>query len=167
MTRSEAGISHIIGLRSFWIPLLFVTGLSAAVCIPLSNRRAGLKELRRREARLRARLRQVKGTNKNLRARRNRLLSSLKQIERVARQEYGFRGRNELARTIKTRPPEPGDLKNVKPVEPDEHRWWSRILKWGNYPWRIPATIGGISFFVIPLLNALGASKPAPDTEDD
>ncbi|MEF8787646.1 MAG: septum formation initiator family protein [Planctomycetota bacterium] len=166
MSRAGAGILHIIGLRSFWIPLVLVTGLSAAVCIPLSNRRAGLKELRKREARLRARLGRLRDRNGDLRARRNKLLSSLEQIERVARQEYGFRGRNEYVETITTRPPDPS-LQEVDPVEPDEHRWWSRILKWGTYPWRIPATIGGISFFVIPLLNALGASKPAPDSEDD
>ncbi len=167
MSRAEAGILNIIGLRSFWIPLALVTGLSAAVCIPLSNRRAGLKELRKREARVRYRLERVRSRTKALRARRNNLLTSLEQIERVARQEYGFRGPNEFSQTISTTPPDPSPPKSIQPVKPDEHRWWSRLLQWGNYPWRIPAIVGGVSFFVIPVLNALGASQPAPTGEND
>jgi len=167
MSCAQAGILDIIGLRSFWIPLLVVTGLSAAVCIPLSNRRAGLKELRKREARIRYRLEQVRNKNKALRERRNKLLTSLEQVERVARQEYGFRGANEFSMTISTRAPVPSPPESTEPVEPDEHRWWSRLLQWGSYPWRIPAIVGGISFLLIPLMNALGASKLAPTGEND
>mgnify|MGYP006298006231 CR=1 FL=1 len=154
---------HILGLRSFWIPLLLVTGLSAAVCIPLSHRRSGLKELRKKEVELKHRLHRLRERNEDLRAERNALLSSLRQIERVAREQYGYRGENEFVRKIITHAPSPPEPKPPAP----EKGLWNRLLRHGRYPWRIPASVFGISVFVIGALNALGASRPSENTNEE
>ena len=157
---------HIIGFRSFWLPLIVVTGLSALVCLALSGRRRGLRELQKRKARLTARLKRLQDTNQELRARRNALLSSLKQIERVAREKYGYRGKREYVRTIKTRAPATSSVEPAESINRSGEPWWARFLRPGHYPWRIPVLVAGMSFFVIPFLNALGASEPTTEDED-
>lgn len=143
--------TRIFGVKSFWLPLLVLTALAAALSAVIASRRADLHELRRREVRVCSRLREVLGENLELRARRDALLSDPAYIERVAREEYGFCAPGEYLVPFKEDATKPSQT-TVSSLPAER---WDSILGRGQFPWRIPAVVFGASFIALACVNVL------------
>ena len=131
--------------------MFVVTAVSAALCVPLSRRRADLYQVRLQQAELEVRLQALQEENEKLRAERDALLTSAAQIEKVAREEYGYRAPGENVSEIEA-PMEP-----VAPSEPlPAPDAWERLLKNGEYPWAVPLLVFGASAVLFVVVNGIG-----------
>jgi len=145
---------RVFAIESFWIPLFVVTVVSAVLCVPLSGRRADLRQVRQQQAELENRVRILKQENEELRAERDALLTSAAQIEKVAREEYGYRAPGENVSEFN------GPEMPVPPPETRPHTdRWDWLLRSGEYPWGVPLLVFGISAVFFAAVNAASRSR--------
>jgi len=140
---------RVFSVESFWLPLIVVTALSVLFSMALSRRRADLHKLRLEESALLEQLKGLRTENERLRAERDALLTSASQIERVAREDYGFRGPGELVSRFEDRPTT--EKKRTLP----SGNVWEKILRNGEFPWAIPLSVFGLSAVVFALMNRI------------
>jgi len=145
---------RVFAIESFWVPLFVVTVVSAVLCVPLSRRRADLYQVRQRQAELEDRVRVLKEENEKLRAERDALLTSAAQIEKVAREEYGYRAPGENVSEFNG-----SKMPVLRPETPPPTDRWDWLLKSGEYPWGVPLLVFGISAVFFAAVNAASRSR--------
>ena len=145
----------LVARKSFWMPLAIVTLVSVALSGMLAQRRAGLAALLQREAGLKTRLRALKLQNSALRDERDRLLTDVEAIERVAREQYGFAAPGEMFTPFVPRPkvaPTPASVA----ISCDA---WDPVLGKGGFPWMVPLAVFMVSAVVFAALRCTSAGR--------
>jgi cell division protein FtsB len=144
--------------RSFWVPLALVTAISMLASLALMQRRAAIRDLRRRQAALARANERLDAENRAL-STRERLLMTDQDVEQVARDHYGFAAPQENVEAYQP-PPE----RAAGATEPSrEGDRWDRLLGSGGFPWRLPLMVFSVSAFVLALLACAEAGSERTD----
>ena len=144
--------------QSFWLPLGIVTLAAALFGCMLAQRRAELVALREQEAALVVRLPALRRQNAALRDERDRLLTDVPAVERVAREQYGFVGPGEISTPfVSTREVSPAPA----PTGPSGDAW-DRVLGIGSLRWTVPLAVFLVSAMVFAALECVSSWRGSP-----
>jgi cell division protein FtsB len=141
--------------QSFWLPVAIVTLAAVVFGCMLAGRRAEFVTLREQEVALVARLQALRRQNAVLRDERDRLLTDVRAIERVAREQYGFVGPGEISTPFV--PPREVSL------APAPLRYsgdaWDRVLGVWSLCWKVPLAVFMVSAAVFAALERVSVGR--------
>jgi cell division protein FtsB len=107
------------------------------------------------QVRLDSQMLRLEQENRQARAERDALLSSPEDIERVAREDYGFAGPGERVSDFASPPPAPRPLPAVRVELPA----WQRALMWPLLPLVLPVAVFGLTTFVLSRLESTSRAR--------
>jgi cell division protein FtsB len=140
-------------VRAFWLPLLLATLVAAYFGGLLAKRGRTLQALQAERQTLQARIARLDRENAALRAERDALLGSPQAIERVAREEYGFRAPGEVVSDF----PAAG-LESGLASAPVTAQSPQAFAGWDAVPVVLPAVVFVGTALVLAIWNAGGRS---------
>lgn len=145
--------------------LIFITAvLSAAMAVPVANRRARIAELRREQEKQLSSLIHNRRHARFLRKRREELLTDPDTITEVALEHYGFtlKGRRIAGEKPLHGDPYGENPPQIKIVESG----WAGFLGSGEYPWKIPVVTTCLLAGVFALLGLFSKNKSKQKQQD-
>ncbi len=138
-------------LKAFWLPLLLATLAAAYFGGLLAKRGRTLHALQAERRVLEAEVARLDRENAALRAERDALLGSPQAIERVAREEYGFRAPGEVVSDFAPAEPEPARIPTPVAGQPPPG-----VVGWDAVPAVLPGVVFVGTALVLAIWNASG-----------
>ena len=151
---------RLFARHSFWVPLGIVTLAAVVFGCMLAQRRAELVALREQVVQDVVRLQALRRKNAALRDERDRLLTDVPAIERVAREQYGFVGPGEMSTTFVP----PREISSAPaPMKPSGDAL-DRVLGVGSLRWKVPLAVFMVSAVVFAALEWVSAGRGSPSS---